>query len=123
MIRGGLILAGLAFAFAVITGLALVQSGLEPASRPRREPHDWYRGLQQPGSGMSCCNAQTADSPEGDCRPASVWRDADGRVYWGRQLVPPGVVLKDSLNRQPLSGHICEKNGFIYCALVGGAGG
>lgn len=90
------------------------------------EHHDWYKDLTQPDTGYSCCNAVTAEG-EGDCRPGSVWRDSDGTV-WARLngqsvAVPPNKVLPDSKNLKPITGHICEKNGNFYYALVGGAGG
>ena len=36
--------------------------------------------------------------------------------------VPPAAVLPDRLNQRPLTGHICEKDGYFYCAFVGGNG-
>ncbi len=89
------------------------------------ENHDWYKELRS-NQGYSCCNGQTADG-EGDCRPASVWRESDGtvraRIAGQTVIVPPSAVLPDRLNQRPLSGHACEKNGTWHCALVGGAGG
>lgn len=87
------------------------------------ENHDWYKNLQT-NQGYSCCNG---DAEHGDCRPAAVWRDAEGRVWTridgNRTLVPPAAVLPDRMNQKPLTGHICERGGYFYCALVGGAGG
>ncbi len=70
-------------------------------------------------TGLSCCSDK-------DCRPAAVWRE--GGEVWTRlngQIVrvPSTIVLPDRMNRQPLNGHLCEANGALYCALVGGAGG
>lgn len=108
---------------AIAGALILIAGGLHFArGQGHAENHDWYKDLKQPVSGGSCCNALTADG-EGDCRPATVWRDEAGIVRWGRQIVPHSAVLPDYKNHQPLTGHICERNGRIYCALVGGAGG
>jgi len=41
------------------------------------ENHDWYKELKQPGTGYSCCNADTAASP-GDCRPTRAYLQDDG---------------------------------------------
>src|SRR6266481_163314 len=44
------------------------------------ENHDWYRKLEQPGTGFPCCNG-TEDGIEGDCRPTRAYLAADGLWY------------------------------------------
>lgn len=111
----------LCFAIVLILGAFIGQA----YGRGHAENHDWYKGLIS-NAGGSCCNALTAEG-EGDCRPAAVWREADGTVRAkinGRTVVvPPRAVLPDWKNLRPLTGHACEKNGQWHCALVGGAGG
>lgn len=85
------------------------------------ENHDWYRDLQQPGTGYSCCNG-TANGSEGDCRPTRAYLSDDGLWYAlvdGRWVqVPPGAVLA-----QPAPdgrSHICANpSGRIHCFLRG----
>jgi len=88
-----------------------------------RENHDWYKGLSGPGGG-SCCSG---DEVRGDCRVAQAHQRDDGFwevfIHGGWVIVPPSTILADRLNRQPLQSHICEREGYIYCFLRGGAGG
>lgn len=116
----------LAALFLAVVLFGYVTNGRAQDHQGHRENHDWYRELHQPGTEYSCCNALTPDG-EGDCRPWAVWRDDQNRVWTRingeRVLVPPRAILPSHNNRQPLTGHICERNGTIYCALVGEAGG
>lgn len=105
---------------AIAGALVLIAGGLHFArGQGHAENHDWYQHLQN-RMGYSCCNDK-------DGRPAAVWRDANGEVWTklgGRTVrVPPDRVLDDKLNLRPLTGHIFEQDGYIRCALVGGAGG
>jgi hypothetical protein len=105
------------------TGPVRAQDGIR--NHGHAENHDWYRDLKT-NSGYSCCNG-SEDGTEGDCRPGAVWRDDRGNVWTriaGKTIaVPAYAVLPDTMNKVPLTGHICERQGYFYCALVGGAGG
>ena len=95
------------------------------------ERHDWYRTLEQPGTGLSCCNGRQVapdGTVEGDCRPTRAFRGEDGQwraMIDGRwQAVPLHAVLDPALNREPLYAHICASPaGVIYCFLPGSPGG
>jgi len=90
------------------------------------ENHDWYSGLKQPYSGMSCCNG-TKNGVEGDCRPTRAYVGDDGQwraLIDGRWIpVPPSVVLDSKLNKDAIRSHICAgKSGVIYCFVGAGDG-
>lgn len=86
--------------------------------------HDWYKDLKAP-SGGSCCNG---DSEHGDCRWTRAYTDEQGVIHaivngsW--KIVPPGAVLPDRLNKDPLHAHVCAQpeTGYVYCFLRPGAG-
>ncbi len=93
--------------------------------------HDWYRTLQQPGTGLSCCNGRRSSGDgdiEGDCRPTRAFLGEDGQwraLIDGRwRVVPPHVVLDPALNREGLYPHVCAgATGVIHCFLPGGSAG
>lgn len=91
------------------------------------ENHDAYKGLSNPTTGVSCCNAQTADDPAGDCRPGAVWRDAAGdlraRIDGREMSVPEAALVPGAMNPHPPVGLICERNGKFFCVAVSGVGG
>ncbi|MFO1157291.1 MAG: hypothetical protein U1E60_00475 [Reyranellaceae bacterium] len=95
------------------------------------ERHDWYRTLEQPGTGLSCCSGRRSapdGSIDGDCRPTRAFVGDDGRwraMIDGRwQVVPPHTVLDPSLNQEALYPHVCASTtGLIYCFLPGASGG
>ena len=117
-----------------VTGFALVLgSAAWGQDRPgdfgfhHHENHDWYRDLHQPITGYSCCNGQTADDPNGDCRPTRAYLQPNGRwkaIVDGRWVeIPPTVVLRSELNKDPLHAHVCAgKSGMIYCFIGAGDG-
>jgi hypothetical protein len=83
--------------------------------------HDWYKDLQQPGTGLLCCNGP-ANGSEGDCRPTRAYLDDDGTwkaLIDGRWVsVPPKVVLKQLAPDG--NSHVCaRKNGRISCFIGG----
>jgi hypothetical protein len=112
---------------AVIVLGAIISTCSKPARAQggHAEGHDWYQHLKT-RSGWSCCNAETADG-NGDCRPVQARARDDGQweAYYGGgwQIVPAEAILADSLNHEPFRAHICERAGFVYCFLRGGAGG
>jgi hypothetical protein len=119
---------GTMIGFALLSGflIGLAVGSARAQHQGHAENHSWYNELRS-NAGGSCCRAQSAEDPNGDCRPATVWRDGDG-IVWARingqtVVVPPRAVLPDHLNRHPLVGMACEKDGKWHCALVGGAGG
>jgi hypothetical protein len=86
------------------------------------EGHDWYKGLNQPGTGYSCCNAQTEKDPNGDCRPTRAYQTEDGTwraMIDGKwQTVPPRAVLQTLAPDG--NSHICaSKGGMIFCFIGG----
>ena len=95
------------------------------------ERHDWYRALEQPGTGLSCCSGRRVAPDggiEGDCRPTRAFRGDDGQwraMIDGRwQAVPPHVVLYPALNLEPLYAHVCASlSWLVYCFLPGNPGG
>lgn len=126
MIRTVLLCAAIVLiAGAVITGRARGQDGRRGSGHA--EHHDAYKGLSNPTTGMSCCNAQTAANPAGDCRPGAVWRNAAGDLrarIGGREMsVPEAALVPGAMNPHPPVGMICEKDGHFYCVAVSGAGG
>jgi hypothetical protein len=91
------------------------------------ENHEWYKDLHQPLTGYSCCNGQSADDPNGDCRPTRAELQPDGTwraIVDGRWVqVPLFTVLDSKLNKDPLHAHICaSKSGLIYCFVGAGDG-
>ena len=83
--------------------------------------HHWYKDLQQPGTGLLCCNG-TANGRDGDCRPTRAYLDDDGTwkaLIDGRWVaVPPKVVLKHLAPDG--NSHICaNKWGDIFCFIGG----
>jgi hypothetical protein len=99
--------------------------------RGHDERHDWYRALEQPGTGLSCCNGRRSNPDggiDGDCRPTRAFVGDDGRwramVDGSWQIVPSHAVLDPALNREPLYPHVCASTaGLIHCFLPGGPGG
>ena len=96
---------------------ALAQSGNHGDGHA--EMHGTYKDWRQPDTGGSCCNAQTADDPNGDCRPTTGYVGDGG---WWRARVRPGpdgfVIIPPIkvLTRQPDGRcHICEGDGRVYC--------
>lgn len=110
---------------AVITGRAPAQDGRHGVGHA--ENHDAYKGLNNPQTGVSCCNAQTADDPAGDCRPGAVWRDAAGDLrarIGGREMsVPEAALVPEAMNPHRPVGMICERAGKFFCVAFSGAGG
>jgi hypothetical protein len=91
--------------------------------------HDWYRDLHQPVTGYSCCNGQSADDPNGDCRPTRAVLMPDG--HWRAIVdgewrdIPPEVVLKNlgAQDKDPIHAHVCAgRSGTIYCFIGAGDG-
>ena len=83
------------------------------------EHHDMYKDWEQPDVGGSCCNAQSADDPGGDCRPTTAYLGDDG--WWrarirpgpnGFAVVPPNKILKRAGDGRC---HVCERNGSVLC--------
>jgi hypothetical protein len=77
--------------------------------------HEWYRGLIQPATGLSCCDSR-------DCRPTRAYVDHHG--WWHAMLngrwkrVPPETVLNTVAPDG--NSHICaDAEGHIHC-FVGG---
>jgi hypothetical protein len=98
--------------------------GTQPGSHGHghAENHDWYQKLKQPGTGYSCCNAQTAADPNGDCRPTRAYLHDDGTwraMIDGRWIpVPPRAVLEQLAPDG--NSHICaSKAGMIFCFIGG----
>ncbi|MFZ5783994.1 MAG: hypothetical protein ACOY4R_27665 [Pseudomonadota bacterium] len=101
--------------FVVMTWQALAQSGSRGDGHA--EHHDQYRHWMRPDGKGSCCNAQTPDDPNGDCRPTVGYVGDDGR--W-RARVAPGRFLPvppDRLLSRQSDGrcHICERGGYVFC--------
>ncbi len=85
--------------------------------------HDWYSGLTQPGTSISCCDDR-------DCEKVSYCTTAEGKeglsmegfcrpIDWSRVLPMP------SPDGEP---HACwsragtdRANAFIYCIILGGS--
>ena len=109
----------------ILLGRASAQDGAR--GHGHAEHHDVYRSLTNPVTGMSCCNAQTPDDPNGDCRPGSVWRDLDGRIkarVGGQTMtVPESALIPSEKAPHPPVGMICERWGHFYCVALSGAGG
>jgi len=85
------------------------------------ENHSWYKDLHDPVNGYSCCNDE-------DCRPTRAYLQANGT--WKALVdgvwrdIPPEIVLKSELNKDPLHAHICaSKSGMLYCFIGAGDGG
>ena len=81
--------------------------------------HDMYKDWQRPDVGGSCCNAQSADDPNGDCRPTTAYMGDDG---WWRARVRPGpngyiVVPPNKILNRAADGrcHVCERFGTVIC--------
>ncbi|MBS0537795.1 MAG: hypothetical protein JSR47_03500 [Proteobacteria bacterium] len=87
--------------------------------RGHAENHDWYSGLNQPGTTYSCCNG---DEHGGDCRPTRAYLANDG--WWhaeinGRWTTVPKRAVLDKLAPDGAS-HICAApNGYIFCFIGG----
>jgi hypothetical protein len=98
---------------------AFGQSGMHGDGHAQN--HDWYKDLQQPGTGLLCCNGR-ASGLDGDCRPTRAYVDDDGTwkaLIDGRWVaVPPKVVLKQLAPDG--NSHICaNKWGDIFCFIGG----
>jgi hypothetical protein len=65
---GFLLILVLVLAIGFMIDLAQAQSGDGHA-----EYHEMYKDWVQPDVGGSCCNAQSADDPAGDCRPTTAY--------------------------------------------------
>ena len=83
------------------------------------ENHNMYEDWKRPDVGGSCCNAQSADDPDGDCRPTTAYIGDDGR--WrarikpgpsGFVVVPPNKILNRAADGRC---HICERLGAVFC--------
>ena len=83
------------------------------------ENHNMYEDWKRPDVGGSCCNAQSADDPDGDCRPTTAYMGDDGR--WrarikpgssGFVVVPPNKILNRAADGRC---HICERLGAVFC--------
>lgn len=112
-------------AIAVVSKKSRAQDGSHGVGHA--EHHDAYKMLANPATGLSCCNAQTEANPNGDCRPGTVWRDADGNLrarIGGREMsVPEAALVPNLKNPHPPVGMICERDGHFYCVAMSGAGG
>lgn len=98
--------------------LALMLVGWRPAQAQtgnhgdgHSEQHQWYKGLQQPGTGISCCS-------DHDCRPTIGELREDGwyaSVNGVMTPVPPSKVLHIS----PPDGrsHVCDAGYGIICFI------
>jgi hypothetical protein len=78
-----------------------------------------YKEWQRPDVGGSCCNALSADDPNGDCRPTTAYMGDDG--WWrarvrpgpnGYVVVPPNKILNRSADGRC---HVCERFGTVIC--------
>jgi len=105
----------LALAVGATIGVASAQSGSRGDDHARY--HDMYKDWQRPDVGGSCCNAKSADDPNGDCRPTTAYMGDDGwwraRIAPGRFVpVPPNKILNRSADGRC---HVCERFGVVIC--------
>jgi hypothetical protein len=107
----------LVLAIGSVIDLAQAQSGNRGDGHA--EHHDMYKDWEQPDVGGSCCNAQSADDPAGDCRPTTAYIGDDGR--WHARIgpgpedfatVPPNKILHRAVDGRC---HICEQLGTVIC--------
>jgi hypothetical protein len=107
----------LALAIGATISVARAQSGSRGDGHGRH--HDMYKDWQRPDVGGSCCNAQSADDPNGDCRPTTAYMGDDG--WWrarirpgpnGYAIVPPNKILKRAADGRC---HVCERFGTVIC--------
>lgn len=114
---GFLLILILVLAIGSMIDLAQAQSGNRGDGHA--EHHDMYKDWVQPDVGGSCCNAQSADDPAGDCRPTTAYIGDDGR--WHARIgpgprdfaiVPPNKILHRAFDGRC---HICEQHGTVIC--------
>lgn len=94
----------------IVAGFALLLIGVAFA-------HDPYSSWRQPGTGASCCNAQT-EGGRGDCRPTRAYMGDDGlwRAWDGwRWLTVPKDKILPTDHAGDGRNHVCELNGHIFC--------
>ena len=74
--------------------------------------HHMYRDWQRPDVGGSCCNAQSAYDPNGDCRPMT----AGGGRGWGRGRTATSSChpTRSSIG-PPRRCHVCKRYGVVIC--------
>jgi hypothetical protein len=115
--RAGGFLFVLLLAFCAMVNLAKGQSGARGDGHA--EHHDMYKDWKRPDVGGSCCNAQSADDPNGDCRPTTAYIGEDG---WWRARIRPGpngfaVVPPNKILNRAADGrcHVCEQFGTVIC--------
>ena len=92
---GFLLILVLVLAIGSMIDLAQAQTGNRGDGHT--EHHDMYKDWEQPDVGGSCCNAQSADDPAGDCRPTTAYIGDDGRWHAARR--PGSRGFRDKARR------------------------
>ena len=106
-----------ALASGAMINMAMAQSGARGDGHAQH--HDMYKDWQRPDGGGSCCNAQSSDDPNGDCRPTTAYMGDDG--LW-RARIKPGpnglvIVPRNRILNRAADGrcHVCERFGAVFC--------
>lgn len=99
--------------FVVLLAVAVFMQATTPHLRADEARAAWFKGLKQPGNGISCCDVS-------DCRRADAeWRGGEKGQWWATvngawTPIPPGTELAT----RSIDGdaYVCASPaGHIYC--------